>query len=580
MDAPKTPTSTPPEGEKAARLFEEAAADGESRAKRSPPPAPAAIARHFPELEILEIVGEGGMGVVYRARHRRLDRLVALKVLPKELADDPAFAERFAREARTLARLDHPGIVRVFDFGVAEGLTYLVLEYVDGANLRQVMAAGRLAPAEALAIVPQVCEALQYAHDRGVVHRDVKPENVLLDSRGKVKIADFGLAKIVGAPLADVSLTGTGQVMGTIHYMAPEQYRTPKDVDHRADLYSLGVVFYEMLTGEVPVGRFHAPSESTRLDARVDAIVLRALERERELRYQRAEEIRTDVTRLSVAGPESVPARAHGTESPAAASGGRGRGRLALALSIAALPVAVLAYVLVHEAWGGVVRGTPDAEERETVKAVAAGAILALGAVSGAIAAFRARADAGRRRVHKFGATAAVAHVVALLALAILTAGEVGKHARASPFDAASIDLVYRDGLSTRTAGDGPIDVEGITAAWNRLVHRLGRERTFEAAVEEYVRADRARLLVLEPSDRESVLYGSGIGPALIAFGLDRLGEIGVRRIRAQTDPDSALVTVGPPTVPGTPWLRFEMRREDGRWKFVASEVEMDPGGR
>src|SRR5688572_9538148 len=203
-------------------------------------PSAADIARHFPMFEILETLGQGGMGVVYKAKQRSLDRVVALKVMPPEAAREAGFSDRFTREARTLARLQHPNIVGVHDFGVSDGLYYLVMEYVDGANLREAMRDGKLTPRQALAVVPQVCDALQYAHDQGVVHRDVKPENILLDRSGRVRIADFGLAKIVLRTPVDVTITRAGQVMGTLHYMAPEQYRSPDSVDHRADIYSLG----------------------------------------------------------------------------------------------------------------------------------------------------------------------------------------------------------------------------------------------------------------------------------------------------------------------------------------------------
>ncbi|MCB1630173.1 MAG: serine/threonine protein kinase, partial [Xanthomonadales bacterium] len=167
--------------------------------------------------------------------------------------------ERFAREARTLAKLSHSNIVTVFEFGEREGLYYLMMEYVDGLNLREAIQTAALDPSDALEIVSQVCAALQYAHEEGVVHRDIKPENVLLDSRGRVKIADFGLAKLLGLSPIEITLTATHQVMGTFHYMAPEQLERPLEVDHRADIYSLGVVFYELLTGELPLGRFKLP---------------------------------------------------------------------------------------------------------------------------------------------------------------------------------------------------------------------------------------------------------------------------------------------------------------------------------
>src|SRR6266404_947707 len=232
-------------------------------------PAPAELARRFPDLEIIELLGQGGMGAVYKARQKKLDRLVALKIMPPESASDPAFAERFAREARALARLNHPSIVCVHDYGEVDGLYHFIMEYVDGLNLRQLMQGKPIDPALALQIVPQICDALQYAHDENVVHRDIKPENILIDKRGRVKIADFGLAKLVGRAPA-FTLTASQQIMGTPHYMAPEQMERPSGVDHRADIYSLGVVLYEMLTGELPLGRFAAPSQMAGVDQRLD----------------------------------------------------------------------------------------------------------------------------------------------------------------------------------------------------------------------------------------------------------------------------------------------------------------------
>lgn len=262
------------------------------------------LERLFPELEIKNQLGQGGMGVVYQAKQRQLDRLVALKILRVDIDSDPTFAERFLREARAMAKLNHPAIITVFDFGQREGLYFFLMELVDGPNLRQVVRSGELAPEQALAIVPQICDALQYAHDQNVVHRDVKPENILLTSQGHVKIADFGLAKLMGTEESDYTLTGTRQVMGTPHYMAPEQMEKPQQVDHRADIFSLGVVFYEMLTGELPLGRFAPPSEKVEIDVRLDEVVMRTLAKEPELRYQNATEIKTEVE--DVSGATSV----------------------------------------------------------------------------------------------------------------------------------------------------------------------------------------------------------------------------------------------------------------------------------
>jgi serine/threonine protein kinase len=316
------------------------------------PPSTQDLGLKFPQLEIIELIGRGGMGAVYKARQKELDRIVALKILPPGIGDDAAFAERFAREAKALARLNHPGIVTIHDFGRADGLYFFVMEFVDGVSLRQLLASGRVSPREALAIVPQICDAPQYAHDQGIVHRDIKPENILLDRRGRVKVADFGLAKIVeggaGSPLpADPrsgtsaaahgvarptsELTEAGKVMGTPAYMAPEQVGHPAEVDHRADIYALGVVFYQMLTGELPGKPIVAPSSKVHIDVRLDEVVLRALEKNPELRYQQVSEVKTVVESISsssspVTGTAPSPAR------PAAT-----RGRLRVALLVGVL---------------------------------------------------------------------------------------------------------------------------------------------------------------------------------------------------------------------------------------------------
>lgn len=281
-------------------------------------PRPEELSRLFPNLEVQAMIGQGGMGAVYRAHQKELDRIVALKILPPDIGRDPAFAERFTREARAMARLNHPGIVTLYEFGRSDGLFFFLMEFVEGVNLRQLLATRRLSPREALAIVPQICDSLQYAHDQGIVHRDIKPENILIDRQGRVKVADFGLAKLVsasaesptgmvGAPPPSEGLTEVGKVMGTPQYMAPEQRERPREVDHRADIYSLGVVFYQMLTGELPGHELQRPSSRVQVDVRLDEVVLRALEKEPERRYQQASQVKTAVETIAQTSPSRIP---------------------------------------------------------------------------------------------------------------------------------------------------------------------------------------------------------------------------------------------------------------------------------
>jgi len=275
------------------------------------------MARLFPQCDILGLIGQGGMGAVYKARQKTLDRVVALKILPPGIGKDPAFAERFTREAKALARLNHPGVVTLYEFGQADGPFFFLMEFVDGMSLRHLLEVERISAREALAIVPQICDALQYAHDQGIVHRDIKPENVLLDRQGRVKVADFGLAKLMetqgeATPGTTVSssavspLTEAGKVMGTPQYMAPEQRDHPTEVDHRADIYSLGVVFYQMLTGELPGQRIEPPSQKVQIDVRLDEVVLRALEKQPGRRYQHASEVKSAVATIAATRPPAA----------------------------------------------------------------------------------------------------------------------------------------------------------------------------------------------------------------------------------------------------------------------------------
>ncbi|RME76571.1 MAG: serine/threonine protein kinase, partial [Planctomycetota bacterium] len=186
------------------------------------------------------LIGKGGMGAVLEATQLSLRRRVAIKVLNAELAADPHFVERFEAEARALATLSHPNIVAVIDRGIDRGRLYLVMEYVDGVSLRELISEHKLSPREALQIVPPLCDALEYAHRRGVVHRDIKPENILITREGVPKIADFGLARLLDTS-ASHRITRSNVIMGSLDYMAPEQRDSTRNADHRADIYALGV---------------------------------------------------------------------------------------------------------------------------------------------------------------------------------------------------------------------------------------------------------------------------------------------------------------------------------------------------
>lgn len=267
----------------------------------------------LPQFEILEKIGAGGMGAVYKARQPNLDRIVAIKILPTGMDGKFSFKERFKREARAMARLHHPGIITVFEFGETESnddepLLYIVMEYVEGADLNYLIKNSKLEVNQTLVVVSQICDALQYAHEQNIVHRDIKPANIMLNMDGNVKIADFGLAKIISTETTpEVSLTGTNIVMGTLDYLAPEQMSADGTVDQRADLYAIGVLIYELLTGEAPRGAFELPSKKvTGLDPRLDYVVVHAMASNPEDRYQSADELSTAILDLGTSDPDSA----------------------------------------------------------------------------------------------------------------------------------------------------------------------------------------------------------------------------------------------------------------------------------
>ncbi|MEZ5384988.1 MAG: SUMF1/EgtB/PvdO family nonheme iron enzyme [Prosthecobacter sp.] len=261
------------------------------------PPTAEELGKLLPDYEIVKMLGRGGMGAVYMGRQKSLDRPVAIKILSTALEDaDPSFAERFKNEARAMAKLNHPGIVAVHDFGeAAGGLLYIVMEYVEGTDVAKMIAKdGRLHTEHAMAITAHVCDALSYAHDRGIIHRDIKPANIMVGYDGVVKVADFGLAKMTHTQ--NTGLTQSGMAMGTLHYMAPEALMLGSAVDHRADIYAVGVMLYQMLTGKIPQGMFELPSLQVKgLDPRYDGIIAKSLREDREARYQSVRDMRHDL---------------------------------------------------------------------------------------------------------------------------------------------------------------------------------------------------------------------------------------------------------------------------------------------
>ncbi len=245
---------------------------------------------NIPGFDCLELLGRGGMGEVWKARQQSLNRVVAVKILSPTLAVEPDFVRRFERESSALAALSHPNIVQVFDRGSAFGHWYFVMEMVEGKSLRDKQADTALARRELLRLVAQVARAVDYAHGRGVIHRDLKPENILVDHQGNAKVADFGLAGM--SEVGRSSLTMTAVAMGTAHYMAPEQRKDAKNVDGRADLYSIGVMLYELTTGELPAGRFQTPKEKVAgLDDRLDRLILRLLDQDPQKRPETGGEV-------------------------------------------------------------------------------------------------------------------------------------------------------------------------------------------------------------------------------------------------------------------------------------------------
>jgi serine/threonine protein kinase len=273
------------------------------------PPTLAEMQALLPAYQFLALLGRGGMGAVFKATQLSLNRSVAIKVLPVGLIPDADanFAARFRREALTMAKLNHPGIVSVHESGEAGGLLYIVMEFVDGTDVaRMIQSEGKLEPEIATKLLTQVCDALHYAHEHGVIHRDIKPANLLITRNGTVKIADFGLAKHHDDAL--LGLTKTNIAVGTPDFLAPEAWTPGTPLDARADLYSVGVTLYQMLTGEIPRGLWEMPSTRVGTDPRFDAIIERAMQPRPEARYQSSADLRRDLEKIqSNAGPARAP---------------------------------------------------------------------------------------------------------------------------------------------------------------------------------------------------------------------------------------------------------------------------------
>lgn len=282
------------------------------------PPEVATLQKLLPRHGITAFIARGGMGAVYKGVQHALNRTVAIKILPLDAVAEggPNFAKRFKHEAQAMARLSHPAIVTVFEAGETEdGLLYFVMEHIEGTDLAHILQTeGRLEPARVIPIITTVCEALAFAHEEGVIHRDIKPSNVMIDKRGRVKVADFGLAKTLNTEKSP--LTNTAMQMGTADFIAPEAMTPGMEVDQRADIYAVGVMLYQLLTGHLPRGKFDLPSTiDPQLNVRFDEIVNRALQSDRQKRYSSAMEMKVAVegaSPASAAAALQIPASARG----------------------------------------------------------------------------------------------------------------------------------------------------------------------------------------------------------------------------------------------------------------------------
>jgi serine/threonine protein kinase len=265
-------------------------------------PEPAELAPLFPGYEIHSLIATGGMGAVYLAVQKSLDRRVALKILPLEFSRDAAFCAGFEAEAKAMARLNHPNLIGVYDFGEVNGMLYIIMEYVAGKSVYHSAYGKAIDPAEVIRLVTGVCHGLAHAHENGIIHRDIKPSNILLDLNAQPKIGDFGLARPIERKIEEGE-----EIFGTPHYTAPEVVDSPHSVDYRADIFSVGVLLHELLTGKLPADDPRPASLIARCDVRFDNIIRRATQALPAARYSSAAEMAKDLQAIaSTSAPKGV----------------------------------------------------------------------------------------------------------------------------------------------------------------------------------------------------------------------------------------------------------------------------------
>jgi serine/threonine-protein kinase len=263
-------------------------------------PAPEELAPSFPGYRIENLIATGGMGAVYKAIQVSLDRPVAIKILPRETSEDPSFRDSFTAEAKAMARLNHPNLIGVYDFGEVDGILFIIMEFVAGQSLYHATNGQALQSREAARIISEVCAGLAHAHEHGIIHRDIKPSNILLDQQGRPKIGDFGLAHPIGRTATDGEM-----IFGTPHYTAPEVLARPKAVGARADIFSVGVMLHELLTATLPDVDLRPASAVCGCDPRFDAIIKKATHPVPEMRYRSASEIVAELAPLLRVGATS-----------------------------------------------------------------------------------------------------------------------------------------------------------------------------------------------------------------------------------------------------------------------------------